>query len=96
MNWDQVEGKWKQRRGQAVRQWGKTMNDELAAAAGKHEELVGKLQERYGIVKQQVDELKRTIRELRKRHPRLMELQKPLQKRKRRRPHRDKDHDHAG
>lgn len=80
MNWDQVEGKWKQRRGQAVHHWGKTMNDELAAAAGKHEELVGKLQERYGIAQQHVDELKRTIEQLKKRDAKLIELQKSLRK----------------
>ena len=80
MNWDQVEGKWKQRRGQAVHHWGRTMNDELAAAAGKHEELVGKLQERYGIAQQHVDELKRTIEQLKKRDAKLIELQKSLRK----------------
>lgn len=53
MNWDQVEGRWKQRRGKAVHQWGKVMNDELAAIAGKHEQLVGILQEKYGIAKEE-------------------------------------------
>ena len=48
MNWDRMEGEWKQRRGKAVHHWGKMMNDELAAIAGKYEELVGKLQEKYG------------------------------------------------
>ena len=31
MNWDRLEGEWKQRRGKAVHHWGKVMNDELAA-----------------------------------------------------------------
>jgi len=31
MNWDRIEGQWKQRRGKAVHRWGKVMNDELAA-----------------------------------------------------------------
>jgi uncharacterized protein YjbJ (UPF0337 family) len=53
MNWDQVEGQWKQRRGKASDLWGKMMNDELAAVAGKYVELVGKLQEKYGIAKQE-------------------------------------------
>ena len=41
MNWDRMEGEWKQHRGRAVHHWGKVMNDELAAIAGKYEELVG-------------------------------------------------------
>jgi len=41
MNWDRVEGQWKQRRGKAVHHWGKLMNDELAATAGKHEQACG-------------------------------------------------------
>ena len=59
MNWDRVEGQWKQRRGKAVHHWGKLMNDELAATAGKHEQLVGTLQEKYGIAKKgnHIDEL---------------------------------------
>jgi Uncharacterized protein conserved in bacteria len=64
MNWDRVEGQWKQRRGKAVHHWGKLMNDELAAIAGKHEQLVGTLQEKYGIAKEeakrQVDEFKKS------------------------------------
>ena len=44
MNWDRVEGQWKQRRGKAAHHWGKLMNDELAAISGKYEQLVGKLQ----------------------------------------------------
>ena len=62
MNWDRVEGQWKQRRGKAVHHWGKVMNDELAAIAGKYEELVGKLQERYGIAK---DEARQHVRDYR-------------------------------
>jgi len=51
MNWDRLEGQWKQQRGKAVYRWGKTMNDELTAILGKYEVLVGKLQEKYGIAK---------------------------------------------
>jgi uncharacterized protein YjbJ (UPF0337 family) len=56
MNWDRIEGQWKQRRGKAMGHWGKIMNDELAAVAGKYEELVGKLQEGYGIAKEEAKE----------------------------------------
>jgi len=40
MNWDRMEGEWKQRRGKAMHHWGKVMNDDLAAIAGKSEEFV--------------------------------------------------------
>ena len=70
MNWDRMEGEWKQHRGRAVHHWGKVMNDELAAISGKYEELVGRLQERYGIAKedanQKVKEFKITIDQLKK------------------------------
>jgi len=79
MNWDRMEGEWKQRRGKAVHHWGKMMNDELAAIAGKYEELVGRLQERYGIAseksKRQVDGFRKVIGQLKKSNARLMTLQ---------------------
>ncbi|MGA2133345.1 MAG: CsbD family protein [Bryobacteraceae bacterium] len=49
MNWDQVEGKWKQMKGSARQQWGKLTDDDLEQIAGTRDKLVGKLQERYGI-----------------------------------------------
>jgi len=80
MNWDRVEGQWKQRRGKAVHHWGKLMNDELAAIAGKHEQLVGILQERYGIAKeqahQQIKEFKQIVNQLKRSNANLMRLQK--------------------
>jgi uncharacterized protein YjbJ (UPF0337 family) len=82
MNWDRMEGEWKQRRGKAVHHWGKVMNDDLAAIAGKYEELVGRLQERYGIAKekanQQVKDFKKTIGQLKKANSELTRLQKSL------------------
>jgi uncharacterized protein YjbJ (UPF0337 family) len=49
MNWDQLEGKWKQVRGSAKQQWGKLTDNDLEQIAGMRDKLVGKLQERYGI-----------------------------------------------
>ena len=54
MNWDQVEGKWKQFKGQVKEQWGKLTDDDLDVAAGKRDKLAGKIQERYGYGKDQV------------------------------------------
>jgi uncharacterized protein YjbJ (UPF0337 family) len=51
MNWDQVEGKWKQLKGSAKQQWAKFTDDDLDYIAGKRESLIGKLQERYGIAR---------------------------------------------
>jgi uncharacterized protein YjbJ (UPF0337 family) len=84
MNWDRVEGQWKQRRGKAVHHWGKVMNDELAAISGRYEELVGKLHEKYGIAKEeareQIAEFKVNIGNLKKSNADLMKLQKSLSK----------------
>ena len=53
MNWDQVEGKWKQLMGSAKQQWGKFTDDDLNQIAGTRDRFVGKLQERYGLVKEE-------------------------------------------
>jgi uncharacterized protein YjbJ (UPF0337 family) len=64
MNWDQIEGKWKQSAGVVKQKWGKLTDDDLTVIAGKKDELVGKIQERYGIAKEaaqkQVDEFSRS------------------------------------
>ncbi len=78
MSWDKIEGQWKQRRGKAMHHWGKMMNDDLAAIAGKYEELVGKLQEKYGIAKGEVDEFRKTSGLLKKANARLVQLQKTM------------------
>lgn len=51
MNWDQIEGKWKQFAGSAKVRWGKLTDDDLDVAEGNREKLEGKIQERYGIAK---------------------------------------------
>jgi uncharacterized protein YjbJ (UPF0337 family) len=53
MNWDQIEGKWKQLKGSAKQHFGKLTDDDLEQIRGKRDVLIGKLQERYGIVKEQ-------------------------------------------
>jgi len=53
MNWDQVEGKWKQFKGSARKQWGDLTDDDLDRIAGNREKFVGVLQERYGIAKEE-------------------------------------------
>ena len=55
MNWDRIQGNWKQVVGQAKSQWGKLTDDDLDVVAGRREQLAGKIQERYGIAKDEVD-----------------------------------------
>ncbi|HEV2718171.1 MAG TPA: CsbD family protein [Terriglobales bacterium] len=67
MNWDQIEGKWKQMKGAVKERWGKLTDDDLNMIAGKRDQLAGKIQERYGITKEdahrQVDDWMRTRHE---------------------------------
>lgn len=55
MNWDIVEGKWKQFTGSAKENWGKLTDDDLDQAAGKRDKLVGKVQEKYGVAKDEAE-----------------------------------------
>ena len=52
MNWNQMEGQWKQWKGKAKQQWGKLTDDDLTMIAGKRDALIGKLQERYGYTQE--------------------------------------------
>lgn len=64
MNWDRIEGNWKQLKGKTQTQWGKLTDDDLDVVAGKREQLAGKIQERYGVAKdvaeQQVSDWERS------------------------------------
>jgi uncharacterized protein YjbJ (UPF0337 family) len=53
MNRDTMEGNWKQLKGKAKAQWGKLTDDDLDVAAGRAEELAGRIQERYGKSKEE-------------------------------------------
>lgn len=55
MNWDRIEGNWKQVAGKAQQQWGKLTGDDLDMIAGRREQLVGKIQERYGVARDEAD-----------------------------------------
>ena len=56
MNWEQVKGKWKQMKGSVKKRWGKLTDDDLEFIAGKRDELVGRIQERYGISKEEAQD----------------------------------------
>ena len=51
MNWDELEGKWKQITGSVRSRWGKLTDDDVHLIGGKKDQLIGKVQERYGIQK---------------------------------------------
>jgi uncharacterized protein YjbJ (UPF0337 family) len=66
MNWDQIEGKWKQLRGEMRAKWGRLTDDELDVIAGNRDKLIGKLQEKHGLSREQaereLDEWQRYVR----------------------------------
>jgi len=53
MNWEQVEGKWKQYSGKVQEKWGKLTDSDLQVIRGRRDQLIGKIQERYGIAKEE-------------------------------------------
>tara|TARA_R110000787_G_scaffold76892_12_gene169309 strand:- start:275 stop:475 length:201 start_codon:yes stop_codon:yes gene_type:complete len=55
MNWDQIEGNWKQFKGEAQKQWGKLTDDELDQVEGNRQKLAGKIQETYGKSKEEAE-----------------------------------------
>jgi uncharacterized protein YjbJ (UPF0337 family) len=54
MDWNRVEGNWKQMKGKIKEKWGNLTDDDLTTINGKRDQLEGKIQERYGIAKDQV------------------------------------------
>jgi uncharacterized protein YjbJ (UPF0337 family) len=54
MDWDRIEGNWKQLKGKVKEQWGELTDDDIDQIAGRRDQLEGKIQERYGLAKDQV------------------------------------------
>jgi uncharacterized protein YjbJ (UPF0337 family) len=53
MDWNRVEGNWKQTKGKIKEKW-KLTDDDLTQINGKRDQFEGKLQERYAIAKDRV------------------------------------------
>ena len=51
MDWNVIEGKWKELKGNVRQRWGKLTDDDIDQIGGKKDELVGRLQQRYGYAK---------------------------------------------
>jgi len=58
MNWDRIQGNWKQLKGKVHEQWGKLTDDDIDVIEGRREQLSGKIQQSYGVSK---DEAERQI-----------------------------------
>jgi len=56
MNWDRIEGNWKQFSGKVKEQWGNLTDDDLTRIDGKREQLEGLIQQRYGYAKDKAKE----------------------------------------
>ena len=55
LNWDLIQGNWKQAAPKAKEQWDKLTDDDIAVVAGRRGHLVGKIQQRYGVAKDEAE-----------------------------------------
>lgn len=55
MNWEQIQGKWQEYKGQAKQRWGKLTDNDLTVINGKRDVLAGKLLATYGKSKEVVE-----------------------------------------
>ncbi len=60
MNWDRVEGNWRQLAGKVKEKWGKLTDDDITVINGKQDQLVGRIQERYGVAKDEAEKQVKT------------------------------------
>jgi uncharacterized protein YjbJ (UPF0337 family) len=60
MNWDTIEGKWKDVKGTLRQKWAKFTDDDVEYIGGSKDRFLGRLQERYGYSK---DEAQRHLEE---------------------------------
>jgi uncharacterized protein YjbJ (UPF0337 family) len=55
MDWNMVQGQWLQLKGAVQERWGDLTDDDLARIAGKREQFIGRVQERYGTSRQEAE-----------------------------------------
>ena len=67
MNWNIIEGKWKEMAGAVREKWGDLTDDEIQQIAGKKDRLEGVLQQKYGMTQEaaskQIDEWANTVKD---------------------------------
>jgi uncharacterized protein YjbJ (UPF0337 family) len=65
MDWNRIEGNWKQIKGKVKEKWGDLTDDDLERIAGHREQLEGKIQERYGlgrdVVRKDIDDWMKSL-----------------------------------
>ncbi|MBY6241949.1 CsbD family protein [Methylosinus sp. Sm6] len=65
MEWNQLQGNWKQVKGKIKEKWGDLTDDDLTKIEGNREQFEGALQSRYGkskeAVRKDVDEWLKTM-----------------------------------
>jgi uncharacterized protein YjbJ (UPF0337 family) len=66
MNWNTIEGKWKQLRGHVTEEWGKLTDDRLGIVAGRRDQSAGRFQVTYGLAEDQAELQARTFEQIRK------------------------------
>ena len=55
MNWDTIQGQWKDLRGRVKEQWGKLTDDDLDRIEGKRDQLLGAVQKRHGLSRDEAE-----------------------------------------
>lgn len=67
MNWNIIEGKWKEMAGAVREKWGDLTDDEIQETAGKRDRFEGLLQQKYGMTQEaaarQIDEWAGTVKD---------------------------------
>src|SRR5207247_5624635 len=61
VDWNRIEGNWKQFKGRAKEKWGRLTDDDLDVINGRQDQLEGKIEERYGLAK---DQAKKDVEEI--------------------------------
>src|SRR5262252_1139823 len=51
MDWNRIEGNWKEAKGKIKQKWGQLTDDDLAQINGRRDQLEGRIQQRYGLAK---------------------------------------------
>jgi uncharacterized protein YjbJ (UPF0337 family) len=55
MDWEQASGKWIQLKALVIARWAKLTDSDLAFIAGRRDQLISKIQERYGIDREEAE-----------------------------------------
>lgn len=65
MEWNQIEGNWRQLKGKVQAKWGDLTDSEIDQIQGKKEQLAGQIQAKYGKTKEEamseIDDWQRSL-----------------------------------